>query len=288
MAGTFNELKGKTFLICVGAMRCATSWIYYYLRSLPGVAVSPVKEVHYFNAKFTTNALSDMNVLSLKRLALHTGRTGNPVDNLLYTPSFQASIDRVQMIYDDAAYFGHFARLCTPETTTLCDITPAYAVIGQPGFAYVRDFLGTQGVRLKLLFVMRDPIERLWSQLRHMQQVNPAAQVATRWSEAIQSAPIMARADYRATVADLDATFPAEDCLHLFYEDLFSEATLRRFCQFVGVDHHPADTEGRINAATMEQNLPQDARDAFLDVLAPQYAFCRHRFKDRVPAGWAA
>ncbi|MCA8928663.1 MAG: sulfotransferase [Alphaproteobacteria bacterium] len=288
MVGSFYELEGKTFLICVGAMRCATSWIHRYLASLPGVAVSPIKEVHYFNAKFPTNALSDADVLALKRLGLQAGRTGNPVDNLLLEPVFQASIDRAQMIYDDEAYFGHFARLCAPETFALCDITPAYAVIGRPGFQYMKNFVAAQGLRVKILFLMRDPLDRLWSQLRHMQHLNPAAAVATRWPEAIRSAPIMARADYRATIEDLDATFFARDILYLFYEDLFTEASLRRLSHFIGADHWPGNTDERANASMLEQGLPEGAREAFLDALAPQYAFCRDRFDGQVPACWAA
>ncbi len=287
MVGTFDELEGKTFLICVGGMRCATSWVSHYLGSLPDTVVSPIKELHYFNAKFTANALSNMDVLAIKRLGLHVGRVGNPVDNLLYSPSFQASADRVQMIYDEDAYFGHFARLSTPETRVLCDITPAYAVIGQPGFEYMKTYFATRGVGLKLLYIMRDPVDRLWSQLRHMQQVNPVAEVAKRWPEAIRSPPIIARADYRGTVDNLDATFPAEDLLYLFYEQLFAETTLRRLCRFAAADYRPGETREARNAAAVKQDLPDDARDTFLSVLAPQYGFCRERFGNQLPESWA-
>ena len=105
MAGTFYELEGKNFLICVGAMRCATSWLYYYLDTLPGVKVSPVKELHFFNSKFPDNALSDMDALALKRLGYHEIREGEPVDLLLSTPAYQASIDREK---DELPLFRRF------------------------------------------------------------------------------------------------------------------------------------------------------------------------------------
>ncbi len=287
MVGTFGELRGKTFLVCVGGMRCATSWLHHYLESLPGVAVSPLKELHYFNAKFTDDALSDMDLLALKRLEVHLNQPGNPADSLRREPAFQASLDRAQMIYDEDAYFAHFARLCRPETRTLCDITPAYAVIGRPGFSYMKQFLATQGVAPKLLYVLRDPVDRLWSQLRHMQQLNPAVAAAERWTAALRSAPIMARADYRATVEALDAVFPAEDLLYLFYEELFDEPALSRLCRFAGLDYQAGEIDEAQNAAGLQRDLPAEARDAFLEVLAPQYAFCRARFQDRLPEAWA-
>ena len=61
----YHELDGKTFLVCVGAMKCATSWIHDYLGTLDGVAVSPLKELHFFNTKFPANALGDMEALAL-------------------------------------------------------------------------------------------------------------------------------------------------------------------------------------------------------------------------------
>jgi hypothetical protein len=288
MAGRFPELDGKTLLICVGGMRCGTSWLYHYLAALPGVAVSPIKEVHFFNAKFPVNSLTDMDALALKRLGIHAGRKGDPVKYLLGAPMYQASIDRAQMIYDDMAYFGHFARISTPETATLCDITPAYAAIGQPGFQYIRTFVAGHGLRPKILFIMRDPVERLWSQLRHMQTLNPAAGAAQRWREALRSAPIMARANYRATVEALDASFSEADVLYLFYEDLFTEAALRRLCGFAGAPYRPGRAAERANANALEQDLPADARRAFHDALAPQYAFCQARFRGQTPRSWAA
>jgi hypothetical protein len=283
----FDELDGKTFVVCVGAMKCATSWIHNYLEMLDGVAVSALKELHFFNIRFPANALGDMDALALKRLAFHLAREGDQTENLLASPAFRASVDRVQMIYDDDAYFAHFARLVDAGTRTLCDVTPAYSVIGQTGFEYMKAFFASQDVKLKLVYVMRDPVDRLWSQLRHMQQMKPDSEITRKWQEAIESPRICARADYRGTVWDLDAVFPADDLLYLFYEDLFTDAALHRLCDFAGAEFRPGETGKAQNRTSVEVDLPDDARAAFHGLLAPQYAFCRERFGDRVPASWA-
>lgn len=284
----YRELDGKTFLICVGGAKCATSWVHHYLAALPEVTVSPLKELHFFDMKFASLALGDMDEVAIKRVGFHLEQGGDLVEYLQLSADFQASVDRMQMVYDDNAYFGHFARLCTPETRAFCDITPGYSAIGPDGFAYLRDFCATQDVRLKLLFLMRDPVERLWSQLRHLQQMNPAARLAERWAEAIESPRICARSDYRGIVSDLDATFPADDILYLFYEELFTEPALRRLCDFAGIGFRPGAVAERKNRTTYERELPGDARAAFMDLLAPQYAFCRERFGAQVPASWPA
>ena len=282
----YDALDGKTFLICVGAMKCATSWLYHYLATLEGVVVSPVKELHFFSAKFAANALSDMDALAMYRLGHHIGQEGDAIQNLMTRPTFRASVDRVQMIFDDDAYFGHFARLCEPETRALCDITPAYSTIGPEGFAYMRDFCASQDMRVKILFVMRDPVDRLWSQLRHITQSNPEAELTKRWDEALQMPKIMARTDYRFTVQDLDEVFPVEDVLYLFYEDLFEEPSLRELCAFTGAAYLPGDADTVHHGTELKVDLPSDAQDAFRQALAAQYDFVRERFSDRVPSAW--
>lgn len=282
----FDALRGRTFLICVGAMKCATSWIYYYLADRPGIAVSPLKEVHFFDVKFASNALSDAQAMAMARLRYHLQQEGDPATNLALRPAFHAAVDRAQMIYDDNAYFAHFARLSTPETRTLCDITPAYSTLGPAGFAYLRDFCASQDMRLRILYVMRDPVDRLWSQLRHITHASPDSRLTDRWAEALQSPRIMARTDYRYTVQDIDTVFPAEDVKYLFYEDLFTEPALRGLCAFADAPYAPGDTATVHNRTELALDLPEEVRDAFLTALAPQYAYCRERFGDRVPAGW--
>ncbi|MEY8841411.1 sulfotransferase [Cribrihabitans sp. XS_ASV171] len=282
----WDALEGKTFLICVGAAKCATSWLHHYLGSLPEVAVSPLKEIHFFDAKFSAHALGDMEGLATARLAYHLEQPGDTAANLRAWPSFRASLDRVQMIYDNNAYLAHFARLCTPATRAFCDLTPSYSAIGPEGFAYMKWFCSTQKFRLRILFLMRDPVDRLWSQLRHLQQMKPANDVAVKWPRALDSAAIQARADYRGIVSTLDTTFPAEDIQYLFYETLFAEASLRRLCEFIGVPYRPGDATEIRNRTSVTLPLPEDARAAFHAQLAPQYAFCRDRFGGEVPTEW--
>ena len=280
----FDALRGKTLLICIGAAKCATSWIHAYLATLPEVVVSPLKELHFFSAKFAAYALGDMDLLAMKRVAYHLDHAGDDLSALRFGRDFQASVDRMQMIYDDNAYFAHFARLCRPGT--FCDITPAYSVLGPAGFDYLRDFCAVQDIRVRILFVMRDPVDRLWSQLRHLQEMSPQRRITERWEEALQSTAIVARSDYAGTIEDIEARFAAEDILYLFYEDLFTEAALRRLCGFADAGYLPGDTATRRNRTGLERPLPQAARDAFRRALAPQYAFCRDRFGDAVPRDW--
>ncbi len=283
-----DALKGKTFLVCLGAAKCGTSWLHNYLDSLSDMTVSPLKELHFFNAKFAGLAMGDMQALAIKRLALHLNREGDLVDTLTHSPDFQASLDAVQMIYDESAYFAHFARLARSETRAFCDITPGYSVLGPNGMDYMAKIFATQPeLRLRLLLILRDPVDRLWSQLRHLEEINPKSVATKRWENALKSQPIMGRCDYAGTVSDLDMTFGADQVCYVFYEDLFAEETLRDLCDFVGVEYRPGAVSERQNKSAVTADLPDAAREAFRAALDGQYAFCRERFGPRIPASWA-
>lgn len=284
----YPELEEKTFLVCIGAAKCATSWLYHYLDAVPNVATSPLKELHFFNARFPANNIANVDALALSRLALHMEQPGDRLDNLRMRDGFQASLDRVQMIHDDNAYFAHFARLCLADTRCVCDLTPAYATIGVNGLRYLRDMFRSQGCRLRLLYIMRDPVDRYWSQIRHLQQINPADEPIENWQMALTAPPLVARADYQGTVSALDAIFSTEDLLYLFYETLFDDGTLSRLCDHIGVPFVPgAESEPR-NETKVKRSLPGAVHAALHAQLAPQYAFCRDRFGAAIPSAWRA
>lgn len=283
-----DELDGKTLLIGIGAAKCGTSWVYHYLQTLPGTVASPLKEIHFFDSKYSGLSFGDMDSLAIKRVGFHIENSEEPVAYLTESELFKASVDRMKMIYDDNAYFDHLARLCSEDTRVLCDITPGYSVLGVNGFSYMRAFCASQNIQLKLLFVMRDPVDRLWSQLRHLQEINPDSKIVNHWAKALQSPRVCARGDYEGTISDLEFVFPQEDLLYLFYEELFTEASLRRLCAFVGVDFRPGDTDTRQNRTGVELELPADASLAFQKTLARQYRFCSERFGEAVPRAWRA
>jgi hypothetical protein len=200
----------------------------------------------------------------------------------------QASLDRVQMIYHDEAYFDHFRRHMTSKSRILCDITPGYSAIGQRGFAYLKDFCNARGVRLKLLFVMRDPVERLWSQIRHLQQLSPRNDASARWRRLSNTPAVRARSDYENIVSSLDRTFCASDVLYLFYETLFEETSIRTLLRFLGLPYSDHAPHIRQNETQVKLPLPLEARDCFARDLDAQYRFCRTRFGDDVPNTWSS
>ena len=98
----------------------------------------------------------------------------------------------------------------------------------------------------------------------------------------------MGLADYQATVEGIEAVFPAHDTLFLFYEDLFSEASLQKLCAFSGAEYGPPESREAVNETSLKIDLPDPVRGELRKILDRQYEFCRNRFKKAVLASWSA
>ena len=108
-------------------------------------------------------------------------------------------------------------------------------------------------------------------------------------SSDLYSKHLRARADYRRTLTDYDRAAPGQ-VLYLFYERLFCDDTIRRVCEFCGIDFLPARYGLRVNASKspVAARLTDQTRSQVYQQLAEQYAFVRDYFAGDIPENWLA
>ena len=174
----------------------------------------------------------------------------------------------------------------------VADITPAYAILPARDVAD----MATVG-DARFVFILRDPVARMWSQIRMAAgvQLGPgataealAAAAEARARELIGTGrlPRIERADYARTLAVLDRAVPPGRVHVIFYEEMVRDpAVLAGLCAFLGIAPVVPDLGARVNAGA-SLPLPPALEDAFRDAFAPQYAAVRARFGDRVPERW--
>ncbi|MEM9140616.1 MAG: hypothetical protein AAGB15_12395, partial [Pseudomonadota bacterium] len=108
----YPELDGRTFLLGVGGMKCATSWVFQYVQSLDGVAATPIKELHFFNARLRPKGHQPFTPRLAGLVRDYVDLAPDAAAEIAVNPHFQGAVDCLSMLYDDNAYFGHFARQC--------------------------------------------------------------------------------------------------------------------------------------------------------------------------------
>lgn len=167
------------------------------------------------------------------------------------------------------------------------DLTPAYSILpGEAVSEIAREF-----PRLKLFFLMRDPVQRAWSSARMA-----LARAEMRSDEAsdawyvdhFRSRGSLARGDYAATLDRWLAAFPRASLLLLRYEDLAADpaAAARAACGHLGLDPAPllADANPWLRARVREGE-PAELRPALRAALEEIYAEPLRRLRER--HGWS-
>src|SRR5207248_4488987 len=132
---------GPDFL-CIGAHKGGTTWLYQQLDSHPDFWMPPLKELHYFD--------------QLSRVQ----RSSSPRCRDQRDRRFLESINRLSAKpYID---FEHYARLFEPKGPLLSgDISPNYSTLTNKVIRQIIGFFP----KLKVIFLARDPVERVWSHL---------------------------------------------------------------------------------------------------------------------------
>ena len=283
----------KTFLLGVGCQKGGTSWLSEYLHSLPEFERGFTKEYHVLdvhfhphNQRFKTRQIAYLN----KRLERPQNQ-GN-VGKAAKDHELGRRLHWVSFYNDLKSYFDYFAMLesRSPQVHVVGDITPAYALVPRRAYRRVKRAMTARGFDVKVVFLMRDPIERLHSATRMRRRDLHKFQNEQRHAyvhnltddelflDMLASPANFARSDYKTTIKKLDAEFAPEEIFYAFYEDLFNDATVKRLTDFLGLQYQKPNFSERVNVTERTSELPDELITQAREELADVYDFVAERF----------
>ncbi len=278
-------LTGKTFILGVGAQRAGTTWLSYYLRQRRDVFISPIKELHFFDQKFRPDLCGNCGQRFARQLIRMAG-TEEITPEMLKKPRIRRLYDRVSMNEDDSAYPRFFEQRIKGHESALGEITPSYSLIGSDGFAFAKSLLEKKGLKIKVIFLMRDPVDRYYSALRRKERNQKNFSAYKNFSRLLFEPALHERTRYDRTCRNLLAVFDSRDIFFGFYETLFSPETIAELCNFLGLEHKPANFDVMKNASATRKVLDEDMAVQASEAFAPVYDYCRATFGKRVPSSW--
>ncbi|MCE2680766.1 MAG: sulfotransferase [Burkholderiales bacterium] len=234
----------ENLFICIGAQKAGTSWLHAVLKNDPAFAMTPyTKEIHYFDFVHRGSPhLNNWRAWSLKDLlgkrpvqgALHLAAwldEQNKAQALLPVAqkekkqaAFTKNFDELTQRIDDDWYTDIFGL--RPDQDYCLDITPDYAVIGESGFSHMKSV----AKNLKLLFILREPVDRTWSGLLQGQKNSPLGidgflkSIPENLNNIVQDATVGlnvgARSNYVKTLKNLEKAWLTDNLLIKFYDDI--------------------------------------------------------------------
>jgi hypothetical protein len=140
--GNESHVNGaRPDFLCIGIHKAGTTWLYQQLDSHPDFWMPPIKELHYLD--------------QLGRVERTSPRCRDERD-LRFLESIRSLSAKPYMDLE------HYARLFEAKGPLLSgDISPNYSTLSNKVIRQVVRYFPT----LKVIFLARDPVERVWSHL---------------------------------------------------------------------------------------------------------------------------
>ncbi|RPE71087.1 sulfotransferase family protein [Pacificibacter maritimus] len=284
------------FMFCVGATKAGTSWLYDYLHGHPDCKLQAVKESHFFDTiekphmKPQIDTWKNNRDTFKLRLAQATlAGDSAKIDRLSrQIEALNSLIKAVRKRDEGLDQYLAYVRSDSDNAKLVGDLTPSYALLGEARL----DSMSKLDEDVRFVFLMRDPIDRLWSHVRMTakRSTDSAAEFEAKARAVLKRTAnggethITTRGDYPAIVQKLQRVIP-KDRLHFeFFEELLTDAGVRKLCDFLGISYVPAETDRKVHEGK-SLNMDDEMLGWAADVTAPHYAFVKETF-GALPQRW--
>ncbi len=232
--------RGADFIV-IGAQRAGTTWLHRVLRQHPCLWLPPVKELHYFDKlHITCNILDAKERHRVKLAGLRS------LDPWLFRYWFGRRNDAwYARLFHDAQTKGFIAG----------EITPAYATLKED----VLRRIYRMNSEIKLIFVMRDPVERAWSAVNNaLKKGVVEAPTIEKTIERARASGTASRSAYADTIRRLEAVFPASQIHYCFFDDLRNrpESLTLSVLSFLGVGPTAVQLPHAVNVVAGSKPIP--------------------------------
>ena len=279
-----------TILFCVGATKAGTSWLYRHLSQHPDCHLRSIKELHYFDMIEKGNQRRFVRQMRERVLRLRAAIAEGDARPTLQRQLRDAEAWLAVIAAPEKDVSAYLAYLTDGRggRPVVADITPAYALLPEPRLAEMQSV----GPGTRFLYLLRDPVSRLWSQAR---------MIATRSGVALSEFPERAaaaldamlaairnglpdREDYIGAITRLRAVIGPDRLMIMLQDEMMSSPGLSRLHGFLGIADRPGDFDRRVHEGT-PLSLPDDLRARAQVALRPQYDFVATLFPD-LPESW--
>jgi hypothetical protein len=279
--GIYHHDCRPRFLFGVGAQKSGTTWLYEQLSKHPAVGFGWKKEIGLWGSLWDKNLTNHPS----KHLRQHIQKSFYRFPNGKIIPQFPLFSRQL-----GKEYFKEFRIISDSGKDVVADITPHYSAISGPHFLRLRRWAEDYGFDPRVVFIMRDPVERVISGVMHSNR-RLKNRTNEEWVELIEhtydSYPVAVRTRYDKTLRNIESAFETDQVGYFFFEELFTEKAMDDLSGLLGISAVPAIFSQRVRSATRKVNVPLELRKKIRSHYDPVYLFCKQKFgEDRLSSVW--
>lgn len=273
--------------LCIGAQKAGTTWLHENLSQHPGIWLPPVKELHVLDHAPPTLLKRLLSKSSHHRLAREHFR--HVLASGEHDPAVRSLAWHIAYGRRDYAWYD---RLFTFAGDLVAgEICPGYARIEESVVARI----AARYPRLKIVYLLRDPVDRAWSSVAmHFRKSGDAT--VTRLDKQdilarLRKPKTFAHCTYRRNIEAWSQHFP-ENQVYFGFFDRMSENPQGYFSEivnFLGLPDgfSPRNAARPVNAGKGEQ-IATDIECDIAELLLPEAEYLHQRFDNAYTARWLA
>jgi len=274
-------MNSKPSFLGIGAHKAGTSWLYQQLSSHPEVYMSPKKEIHFFDRSprySSRNTLAESSPFKRPFRLEHQDLRRTVFDivrmaKCALTSDFeQAEWYRrwVFGYYDEEWYASLFPQ--SARYKAYGEISPSYSILDSEDVARIKRL----NPDMKLLLLLRDPIDRAWSNIRYghsNKHLNVDLDSPDDIIRVLQQPKVVLRGDYERTLNIYLDHFDSSQVLVCFYEAIKHDpiGLMSGITEFLGISPFAAamiNHQKRVNFSKPKP-MPSTVKDYLLETYAP-------------------
>ena len=238
----------------IGVQKSASSWLWNLLKEHDDIWMPPRKELHYFDRNLLYPSPSFLASDKLKdRL------NGQEAHNVLFREKLEQELSSQLKSSDENRkwYLNYFLNTYSDKWYKSLfeqgrgkikgEITPAYSILNKKDIEHIH----TLFPNLKIILILRDPVERAWSQARFYMTRNKfnVDSNLTEIRKFIDSDIQETRGDYLSILENWSFIFSEENLFIGFYDEVSSEkeAFISKICKFLEIENTYLDKSHLVN-----------------------------------------
>ena len=269
----------------IGAQKSGTSWLFWKLKHHPQIWLPPVKEIHYFNQNSSKPSVIDLlfgspfSRIRLRRQMRRAWRKKGQNIGWYLRYFFQVRSD------------DWYASLFSPSVGQIAgESTPNYSILDAERVGRIHTLMP----ELKIIYLLRNPIHRTWSQLnRHDRQTHFRGNYATESvikQFMVQEEPHR-HSNYPENLQIWSSFYPQEQIFIGFFEQIAENPRqlLSDLYQFLDVDsseqYIPPNVHKKVNAGQYSP-IPAHWARYLAERYHEQLKLLHDRFNNCSTASW--
>jgi len=262
--------RDPTF-ICIGSQKAGTATMYDMLQGHRDVWMPPIKELHFLTGPVRPGRLKS---IINKRDTLEAREQEGRLRDLRNLQFIRRYVEAMET--GDLSIERYRSLFAPAEAKVTGDITPSYAVLDLERVSA----LAAELPSTKILYTLREPISRVWSQARMRERRKYLKGSAILYDPSafqafLDDENVLGRSAQSVVVERWRAAF-GDRFKVMFFDDLVQtpEQFFDELCRFVGIDPDPSATSFEMGANRKERDsdpMPDDLRALALGYLSGEY-----------------